>query len=172
MTERVLLTVGSVLRGDDAAGPYLALLMERRASPGWVVVDGGQTPEDELGYIERIAPRVAVVVDAADMGLEAGSVRRLSARDVCTDYLITTHALPLSYLIERLEGMAERVVFIGVQPASTLFFDPLTTAVRTAVENLCDRLCNSASFDDIPWIGEEGSREGRSAPAPLSPKES
>ena len=154
MAERVVLTVGSVLRGDDAAGPYLALLLEKAGVRDWTVIDGGQTPEDELGAIRRRQPDVVVVVDAADMGLPAGAVRRLRREDVRADYLLTTHALPLSILIGELEQMADDVVFIGIQPASTTFFDPLTPSVRNAVERLCGMFERNEGFDRIPWVGE------------------
>ena len=38
--ERVLFTVGSVLRGDDAAGPYLAKLFNENPIDGWMLVEG------------------------------------------------------------------------------------------------------------------------------------
>lgn len=38
--------------------------------------------------------------------------------------LITTHTLPITYLLGELEAVCEEVVFLGVQPAGTEFFDP------------------------------------------------
>ena len=98
----VVFAVGSVLRGDDAAGPALAKRLEDEPIEGWAVVDGGQTPEDDLGYLRRIRPRRLLLVDAAAMGLEPGAVRRLTADDVSTQFLITTHTLPITFLLSEL----------------------------------------------------------------------
>ena len=150
MSDKVLLTVGSVLRGDDAAGPLLAKLMLDSPETGWAIVDGGQTPEDELRTIKRMTPKVVVVVDAADMGLEAGAVRRLKASDVAESFLITTHALPMTFLLDQLSNAAEQVFFLGIQPADTTFFNPLTPAVKKAVEELYRIFSDGGDFETYP----------------------
>ena len=48
MSGKVVLTVGAVLRGDDAVGPLLAKMLEDDPIEGWDVLDGGQMPEDYL----------------------------------------------------------------------------------------------------------------------------
>lgn len=55
----IVFCVGSVLRGDDAAGPLLAKKLEDFPVEGWTAVDGGQTPENDLGYLRRLAPEAA-----------------------------------------------------------------------------------------------------------------
>lgn len=146
MTDQVLFTVGSVLRGDDAAGPLLAKLMEDGQPDGWTVVDGAQTPENDLAYLRRLAPQRIVVVDAAAMGLEPGEVRRLEASDVMREYLISTHTLPLSFLLEELHDVTDDVVFLGIQPQDTTFFAPLTPAVDRAVRTLYEQIVKG--FDE------------------------
>ena len=148
MSNNVLLAVGSVLRGDDAAGPLLAKMMTDSPVEGWSVIDGGQCPEDELGVIRRQAPDTVLVFDAADMGLEAG--------DVATDCLISTHALPITFLLGEIESMAKRVVFLGIQPADTTFFAPLTPAVRESVKELFERISANEGWEDYRFVDEEG----------------
>ena len=147
MGSNVLLAVGSVLRGDDAAGPLLAKMMTDSPVDGWSVIDGGQCPEDELGVL---------VFDAADMGLPPGAVRNLSAGDVATNCLISTHALPITFLLGEIESMAKRVVFLGIQPADTTFFAPLTPAVRESVKELFERISANEGWEDYRFVGEEG----------------
>jgi len=132
----LILTVGSVLRGDDAAGPLLAKMLMDDPASGWEVIDGGQTPEDELAVIRRKSPDYLLVVDAADMGLEPGAVRILHEEEVFTDYLITTHSLPLTYLLSELKACCKEVVFLGIQPSHTEFFAPLHDDVLAAVEQV------------------------------------
>lgn len=155
MSNNVLLAVGSVLRGDDAAGPLLAKMMTDSPVEGWSVVDGGQCPEDELGVIRRQKPDTVLVFDAADMGLPPGTVRNLSAGDVATDCLISTHALPITFLLGEIENMAKRVVFLGIQPADTTFFAPLTPAVRKSVKDLFERISANEGWEDYRFVGEE-----------------
>ena len=140
MAGKLVVTIGAVLRGDDAAGPYLAKLLEDDSIEGWGVVDGGQMPEDELSAIRRVHPDLLVLVDAAQMGLEPGAVRVLERTDVVTGYLMTTHSLPISFLLDELEGCCGELAFLGVQPAQTDFFAPLTPAVLQAVEGIRDAI--------------------------------
>ncbi|WP_165053871.1 MULTISPECIES: hydrogenase maturation peptidase HycI [unclassified Adlercreutzia] len=132
----VVFTVGSVLRGDDAAGPALAKRLADAPVAGWTVVDGGQTPEDDLGYLRRLAPERLLLVDAAAMGHEPGEIRVVTADDVATQFLITTHTLPIAFLLGELEQLCDDVTFLGIQPATTEFFDPLSAPVRRAVDVL------------------------------------
>lgn len=142
----VVFTVGSVLRGDDAAGPALAKRLEEEPVFGWEVVDGGQTPEDDLGYLRRLRPSRLLLVDAAAMGHEPGEIRVVTADDVATQFLITTHTLPITFLLGELEQMCEDVTFLGIQPATTDFFEPLSAPVRRAVDVLYDCLAQGGDF--------------------------
>ena len=155
MSSNVLLAVGSVLRGDDAAGPLLAKMMTDSPVEGWSVIDGGQCPEDELGVIRRLQPETVLVFDAADMGLPPGAVRNLSAGDVATDCLISTHALPITFLLGEIESMAKRVVFLGIQPADTTFFAPLTPAVRESVKELFERISSKGDWEGYRFVGKD-----------------
>jgi hydrogenase 3 maturation protease len=136
MSGRVVFTVGNVLRGDDAAGPLLAKMLEGDPVEGWSVVDGGQTPEDELAVVRRLQPDFLLLVDAADMGEAVGAIRELDEEDVVTDFLMTTHSLPMTFLLGNLRESCGELLFLGVQPGDTSFFAPLTPPVRQAVESL------------------------------------
>lgn len=152
MSGRTVLCVGAVLRGDDAAGPYLAKLFEQQPAEGWDVIDGGQVPEDFIGLVRRNEPDELVVVDAAAMGLEPGAVRTLTKDDVHSDYLMTTHSLPLTYLLSELEGCCGHVLFLGIQPAQLEFFSPLTPEVLQAVEWIHARFVDGGDFSDVPAV--------------------
>ncbi|MDR1015087.1 MAG: hydrogenase maturation peptidase HycI [Coriobacteriales bacterium] len=136
MSGRVVFTVGNVLRGDDAVGPLLAKMLEHDPAPGWTVVDGGQMPEDELAVVRRMRPDFLLLVDAADMGDAAGTIRELDEEDVATGFLMTTHSLPMTFLLGNLKESCEEMTFLGIQPGDTSFFAPLTPPVRQAVESL------------------------------------
>lgn len=160
MSGKVVLTVGAVLRGDDAAGPMLSKMMEENPIEGWETIDGGQMPEDFIAPIRRAAPDVLMVVDAADMGLNPGEIRILDEQDVATDCLITTHSLPISFLLEQLKESCGNVVFLGIQPAQTEFFGSLTPEVHAAVERIYGFLAKGASFGESVASLEEDEGNG------------
>ena len=130
----IVLTAGSVLRADDAAGPVLSKKMEDEPIAGWYTIDGGQTPEDDIVEVKRVHPPRLVLVDAADMALPVGSVRRLRKEDVARKSMFTTHSLPLSILIEEIEASCEDIVFLGIQPGDTGFYNPMSPEVFDAVD--------------------------------------
>ena len=147
--ENVLLTVGSVLRGDDAAGPYLAKLFEDDPIEDWTLVQGDLTPEDEIGYIRLLHPKQLIIVDAADMSLDPGEVRIVTKNNVAKQFFITTHSMPITYLLSELEQTCETLTFIGIQPAQTEFYGPLTPAVKDAVLKVYELIKSNCIIDKI-----------------------
>lgn len=139
-TTGVVFTVGNVMRGDDAAGPLLAELLQTEPAPGWQVVDGEATPENHMHRVRALAPGRLLIVDAADMQLPAGAVRLLDETAVASQFLVTTHAIPLNFLIASLRETVPEISFLGVQPASVAFCAPMSPAVRDAVAALHRRL--------------------------------
>lgn len=150
MITKVVFTVGAVLRGDDAAGPMLAKMLEQNPIPGWTCIDGGQTPEDDLAVIRRMQPDVLLLVDAAQMGREPGTIAVVDERDVVSDLLITTHSLPITFLLEDLKKSCKQVVFLGIQPAQLEFMEPLTSEVLRSVERIYEFLKQGADFSHLP----------------------
>ena len=84
----IVLTAGSVLRADDAAGPVLSKKMEDTPIAGWYTIDGGQTPEDDIIEVKRERPPRLVLVDAAPSGCpsapSACSIRPTSRANRCS----------------------------------------------------------------------------------------
>jgi hydrogenase 3 maturation protease len=155
MSDNMVLTVGSVLRGDDAAGPMLAKMMENDPVADWEVIDGQQMPEDDIGYIRRNHPERLLLVDAADMKLPVGEVRKISRDDVAYSFLMSTHSLPISILLTELEDACGEVMFLGIQPGQTEFYEPLTPQVLQAVEDIYTCIKAGGDFERYQYVGEE-----------------
>ena len=47
--------------------------------------------------------------------------------------MFTTHSLPLSILIEEIEQSCDDILFIGIQPGDTEFYNPMSPEVFDAV---------------------------------------
>lgn len=154
MSGKAVLTVGAVLRGDDAAGPMLSKMLETDPVAGWTNIDGGQMPEDQLAVVRRMSPDVLLLVDAADMGADPGTIAVLDEHDVAVNMLFTTHSLPIAFLLKELKSCCGRVVFLGIQPGQLEFMAPLTPAVHDAVEKIYGMLSTGSDFAE--GISNEG----------------
>lgn len=132
----IVFTVGNSLMGDDGAGPLLAEKLEREPAAGWQVIDGGSAPENVMHAVRAAAPDRVLLVDAAEMGLPPGSIRRIDPGMVADRFLIDTHAIPLDFLIASLGETVGEVIFVGIQPARVAFYEDMTPAVTAAVGHL------------------------------------
>ncbi|WP_413507074.1 hydrogenase maturation peptidase HycI [Serratia proteamaculans] len=136
----VLLCVGNCMMGDDGAGPLLAELCAGNPPAGWIVIDGGAAPENDIGHIRELRPDRLVIVDATDMGLAAGETRVIDEKDIADMFIMTTHNLPLNFLIDQLRETVPEITFIGIQPEVVAFYYPIGAAVQQAVIRLHQRL--------------------------------
>ncbi|MDH2998548.1 hydrogenase 3 maturation endopeptidase HyCI [Pasteurellaceae bacterium LFhippo2] len=138
MSENVVLTVGNAMMGDDGAGPYLFQLMQEKPIETWSAVDGGSTPENVSHLIREMKPKQLLIVDATEMGQEVGALRTVDKDLIAEMFFMSTHNMPLNFLIEQLETDIEEVVFVGIQPDVVSFMFPLADKVKNGVEHLYD----------------------------------
>jgi len=134
-----LLAVGSILRGDDAVALRVAELLEKdpNTPSNLHVFVGSNAPENCTGPIRQLMPSHLVVLDAADIGKEPGSVELLDTSQLA-GVSFCTHALPLSVIIDYILGACPScdVLVIGVQPKQIEFGRALTACVEAAAQDL------------------------------------
>lgn len=136
----VLLCVGNSMMGDDGAGPLLAETCAANPTGGWVVIDGGSAPENDVVAIRELRPDRLLIVDATDMGLNPGEIRIVDPDDIAEMFMMTTHNMPLNYLIEQLKEDVGEVIFLGIQPDIVGFYYPITQPIKDAVAEVYRRL--------------------------------
>jgi len=136
------------MMGDDGAGPLLAELCQAAPQSDWVVIDGGSAPENDLVKLRELQPGLLLIVDATVMQLTPGEIRIIDPDDIAELFLMTTHNMPLNYLIDQLKEDVGEVVFLGIQPDIVGFCYPMSGAVRAAVEQVWQRLAT--------WTGDGG----------------
>ncbi len=136
MMTKLILTVGNALMGDDGAGALLAQMIQQSPLDGWEALHGGSAPENLVHRMREIAPHKILVIDAADMDLEPGEVRRIQDEKLEDPFLLTTHTLPLTFLIEALREFTPSVELIGIQPKLVAFGCPITKPVEHAVQQV------------------------------------
>ncbi|EOV3688194.1 hydrogenase maturation peptidase HycI [Yersinia enterocolitica] len=144
----VVLTVGNSMMGDDGAGPLLAERMTEHPLAGWQVIDGGSAPENVVHRIRALQPTRLIIVDAADMELSPGEIRIIDPEKIAEMFIMSTHNLPLNFLIDQLKEDISEVIFVGIQPTLVAFYFPMTDVVKQAVETLYQQLPH--------WRGDGG----------------
>ncbi|MHC1625850.1 MAG: hydrogenase 3 maturation endopeptidase HyCI [Methanoculleaceae archaeon] len=143
--------IGNELLGDDGAGMAVARRLE--GAPGWRVLLCGTAPENFTAVVRRARPAVLVLVDAVEMGLPAGSVRRIPPRHL-RHLSFGTHRLSLYHLLMFLEGCTGESTVIGIQPEEIREGSGLTPPVEEAVRRLVS-LLRDHRFDHIDEFGPE-----------------
>lgn len=138
------------MMGDDGAGPYLYQLLTENPLSDWEVIDGGSAPENVAHQIRQLRPKRLLIVDAADMELPPGKIRIIDKDAIAELFFVSTHNMPLNFLIEQLEEDIAEIVFVGIQPDLVSFGFPITEIVRDSVQFLYDFLREGRTLDEIP----------------------
>jgi hydrogenase 3 maturation protease len=130
----LVLGIGSELKKDDAVGVLLARWLKERAFPGLTVLEGGNAPENLSGEIKRLAPSHLLLVDAAEMKEEPGTVRFLGLEEL-GGFSFSTHALPLHLFVSflRVELPDLKVAVLGIQPEFVGFGEGLSPAAAAGL---------------------------------------
>jgi hydrogenase 3 maturation protease len=119
-------------------------------------VDGGSAPENVVHCVRALAPERVLVVDAAEMELEPGEVRLVDDRLIAEQLIISTHDLPVSFLIAALRETVPEVHFLGIQPSLVAFGYPLSPAVAQAVVDIHARLRHGGLVNSWPRLKKLG----------------
>lgn len=133
---QVLLTVGNSMMGDDGAGPLLADLLAQQPAAEWLVIEGGSAPENVTHRVAQEGAARVLLFDAADMGLAPGELRLVDEALIADMFIMSTHNLPLNFVMERLREHGAQVDFLGVQPDLVAFGCPIGAPVQAAVEQV------------------------------------
>ncbi|MFW5898315.1 MAG: hydrogenase maturation peptidase HycI [Candidatus Saliniplasma sp.] len=147
MARKLIMGVGNDIRGDDAVGELVAREFEK---PGWETVDCGSVPENHIIMVEEGEYDLVLIIDAASMGLEPGEIR-IVPREYLGVFTMSTHALPLSLVMDYLEDKVEKVVLIGIQPEDMSLKEGITEKVEDAKNRLLDIL-KKGTWDKIPKL--------------------
>lgn len=134
--QNLMLAVGNSMMGDDGAGPMLFDLMEANPIDGWQAINGGSSPESVSHQVRALKPQRLLIVDAADIGLAPGEIRIIDPDDIAEIFIMSTHNLPLNFLIDQLKEDIEEIIFLGIQPDLVGFYMPMNEKVISAVQQV------------------------------------
>jgi len=132
----VIVGIGNVLKGDDAAGPLVCEKL-RQANVSAHVIDAGTVPENYIRTIIRKKPQNLLLIDAIDFGGESGEIRVFKPEQL-SSLVISTHTLSPRIFIDMIRKSIELDVYcIGIQPAQTQLGTPVSEQVSKAIQQLC-----------------------------------
>lgn len=138
-----VLGIGSELRGDDAAGVLAARQIRGifcKDNSNIEIITGGAAPENFTGHIKRFKPSHIIIIDAAQLNKEPGSVAVLSSEDI-SGFSFSTHRMPTSMLVNYInEAIKCKVVIIGIQPKSIEWGEVISSEVKNAVGLVSEEL--------------------------------
>ncbi len=132
-----ILAVGNPLRGDDAVGVFVGKAIKDRVPADVYICE--MMPENYLFRIASGNYTHAIIVDAADAKTKPGSIFFIE-HDEIGDMAISTHAFPLSFTVDFLEGNGIKTIVIGVQPKNTSISEELSEDVENAAKKLSEVL--------------------------------
>jgi hydrogenase 3 maturation protease len=135
----VILGIGNDLKGDDALGTFIARSLNN-LHPQIISIDGGVVPENFTGTIKKETPSHILLVDAVNMNKAPGFVRLVSKEEI-SNYSISTHAIPISFLINYLEmSTGAKIALIGIQPMNMEIGHEMTMDVKKSAINVLNML--------------------------------
>jgi hydrogenase maturation protease HycI len=131
----IILGIGNILKGDDAAGPLVCeQLIAAKISAE--IIDAGTVPENYIQRIIKISPQTLLVIDAIEFGAEAGTIKVFEPQQL-DSHVISTHTLSPRLFVDIIRRSIQLdVYFIGIQPAQTQLGQPVSAAVSRAIERL------------------------------------
>ncbi len=135
----MILGIGNQLRGDDFLGSVIAReLIQKSDCENSVIIDGGTVPENFTGVIKKENPSHIILIDAADMNRPPGYIKIIEKDDI-SQYNISTHAMPLSFLMKYLEHTTKaQIILIGIQPKDMELVDAVSPEIKKSVEYVVD----------------------------------
>ena len=136
-----VLGVGSELRADDGAGLLIAENLIKMCGKDKCgvnaklqVIYGETAPENFTGEIRRFAPTHLILIDAAEMGLEPGTVKVIKKEDV-KGVTFSTHLLPLSVMIDYLANSFKfETIVVGIEPKDMTFGHAISEEIKMTVD--------------------------------------
>jgi hydrogenase 3 maturation protease len=148
-----VLGVGSELRADDQAGLLVAQRLRKRCKidgscPQIELFHGATAPENLTGEIKNYRPSHLIVVDAADVGKDPGTIEVISS-DLISGVSFSTHMMPLKIVADYMrESINCKVMVIGIQPKTLKYNGAVSPEIRASVRQVATAI--EAIVREIP----------------------
>lgn len=150
--KEVVLGIGNTLKGDDGIGIYIVERINKHlkrvkkeakqakfigARRKVIAINCSTTPENYTSIIRRHNPDRLILVDAAEMGLSPGSYRIIPPEKIEV-MQVSTHSMPLSFLMSYVSELCKDIVLVGIQPGKMDFGTELSSTVRRSGDRVAN----------------------------------
>ena len=130
----LVLTIGNILKGDDAVGPIIYQQLKGKLCVE--IIDAGTVPENYIQSIIKKAPQNLLIIDAIDSGVPPGAIN-IFKPDQLNSLIISTHTLSPDLFVNMIaKAIDVDVYIIGVQPAQIQLGEPVSAEVSRAIQKL------------------------------------
>ena len=134
-----LLGIGNDLRTDDGLGLFIISGLKTN-HPDIFIENVGSVPEAFARPLSEFGAERVIMIDAADMRKPVGHIE-LVTKDRIEGIAISTHSMPLSFLMQYLEDQTGgKAILLGVQPRSIVFGEGLTPDVEEVSRKLISEI--------------------------------
>ncbi len=135
----VIVGIGNILKGDDAAGPLICQQLTDAVIDA-EIIDAGTVPENYIGTIIKKAPENLLVIDAVDFQAQPGAVKLFRAEQL-SSFALSTHTLSPHLFVDTIVQQTNaEVYFIGIQPAQTELAQSMSPPVSKTCRHIAAQL--------------------------------
>jgi hydrogenase maturation protease len=144
MKNVLVLGIGNPLLGDDGFGVEVVRRLQEQKWPAFVeFLDGGTAGLSLLPHLDERSH--VLVADAMDFGGRPGEVIRLRSSEIpaCRGLKLSEHQVTFHEvlaLMDLLEFKPRDLLFVGVQPRSTRWGDPISREVEAAIPGVMEEI--------------------------------
>ncbi|MFA5143703.1 MAG: hydrogenase maturation protease [Candidatus Omnitrophota bacterium] len=130
--------IGNIIRGDDGLGPKFIEVMRSKSTMSGLF-DCGTAPENYIIPILSTSCDTVVLVDAADMGIEAGGIRIFDLEEISNVSFSTHNPSPRLFTDLLKTGKDDLYIFVvSIQPKTTVLGAPISEEVLRGINILAD----------------------------------
>jgi len=132
----VIIGIGNPLRSDDSIGIQVVQSLQGKTSEYVYLIESETVPESYMQQIIDLSPTHILMIDAAFLNLEAGSMRFMTSIKT-TGASISTHFLPIRLFWQYISETAKsKIAIILIQPQNVDFGEELSAEAKTTLKNL------------------------------------
>ena len=138
----VIIGIGNLLKSDDGLGVVIVNELQGKTTENVLLIDCGTVPETYVGPIRKFNPSHVLMMDAAELNSNPGTIRFVFPDEI-QGLAIYTHSLPLNVFADYLKKETNtEIALLAVQPKNLDFGESLSPEVLVALKSLSNDILN------------------------------
>lgn len=138
-----IVAIGNIMRGDDGLGPKFIEMLKAKALNA-ALFDCGTAPENYIFPILSAMCQTIILVDAADINMQAGDSKVFGLDEISNVSFSTHNPSPRLFTDLLKTGKDDLNIFVvSVQPKTTALGTPLSKEVLKGLDTLASAFCEA-----------------------------